>query len=598
MVLSLFACRVKKQGFVAHENTKKLNTKGISDVSPSESKAQTMFIKGEGYYLNQEYQKAIVLFDEVIGEKPAYGASYYKKAQCYDKLSQLSAAITNANTAVEKNPKSEAYSLFLIELYKKTDNYEQIIFTYLNLIENTKDAKHYMNLAEVYSILGKKEAQKRLNYLGKNDAESTKLATECEQKERNYYLLVAESLDKHEKEKGQRIEVLKSKQQTYLYLKEYEKAIAEGEKLVLLLPTDMSYRFTQADIIAKSKSLNDAILYMKNTVEKYPSSASARLVLAEFYKRNNQYIFFEKELDAAFSLPEVDLNQKIKLIDQMLSQSNNKDGLKTALDLSLRVVDAHPIAPQAHSILGDAYLMNKQPEEARNCFAKVVEMDKGHTKVWVELVNLDAQLKDYKSLLVHSKQAMEIFPEEYSFDLSYFEALKSTNKAEEGIQILEKTLQKVSGNPNAEFQVQMRLSEAYYEIKNHQKCFETFDKMLEFDPNNPLIINNFSYYLAESNTDLQKAESMMNRVVRSFPNELNYQDTYGWILYKIGRYSEALTYLENASKDGNSIALEHAGDAAFKNGELQKSMDYWTKAQKTGQASKEIQQKIDDKKIP
>ncbi len=164
--------------------------------------------------------------------------------------------------------------------------------------------------------------------------------------------------------------------------------------------------------------------------------------------------------------------------------------------------------------------------------------------------------------------------------------------------VLEKGLQQLSSGSAQEKDFRIRLGDVYFSLKEYKNCFAQYEKVMEYDPNNALVTNNYCYYLAEGGGDLNQAKAMMSRAVRLFPNDLNFQDTYGWILFKIGEYANALEYLKRASANGNGVVLEHTGDAAFKNNQLDLALDYWQKAFKTGEASAIIQQKINDKKIP
>ena len=65
------------------------------------------------------------------------------------------------------------------------------------------------------------------------------------------------------------------------------------------------------------------------------------------------------------------------------------------------------------------------------------------------------------------------------------------------------------------------------------------------------------------------------------PDEATYQDTYGWILYKLGRFIEAKEWLYKAlvnSQTESAVMVEHYADVLFKNGEKEEALKYWKKA--------------------
>ena len=63
---------------------------------------------------------------------------------------------------------------------------------------------------------------------------------------------------------------------------------------------------------------------------------------------------------------------------------------------------------------------------------------------------------------------------------------------------------------------------------------------------------------------------MSYRTVKAEPNNETYLDTYAWILFEKGRYTEARIYIEQALRnkgDKSRTIVEHAGDIYYMSGE-------------------------------
>jgi tetratricopeptide (TPR) repeat protein len=73
-----------------------------------------------------------------------------------------------------------------------------------------------------------------------------------------------------------------------------------------------------------------------------------------------------------------------------------------------------------------------------------------------------------------------------------------------------------------------------------------FEKALQLDPQNHLAMNDYAYALAEDGRDLEKALRLVRRAIAIKSNVGAYYDTHGWVLYKLGRYEEALRELRLA----------------------------------------------------
>lgn len=62
-----------------------------------------------------------------------------------------------------------------------------------------------------------------------------------------------------------------------------------------------------------------------------------------------------------------------------------------------------------------------------------------------------------------------------------------------------------------------------------------YEEMLEFDPNNATVLNNYAYGIAIHGGNLQLAEEMAAQALKQDPTNRNYIDTYATILEKRGK---------------------------------------------------------------
>ena len=64
-----------------------------------------------------------------------------------------------------------------------------------------------------------------------------------------------------------------------------------------------------------------------------------------------------------------------------------------------------------------------------------------------------------------------------------------------------------------------------------KELYAMYERILELDPSNLMILNNYAYYLVINGGDLKKAERMSERTIRENPNNPVFLDTYGWIMH-------------------------------------------------------------------
>lgn len=95
-----------------------------------------------------------------------------------------------------------------------------------------------------------------------------------------------------------------------------------------------------------------------------------------------------------------------------------------------------------------------------------------------------------------------------------------------------------------------------------------YETALRLDPDHPLSNNNLAYSLAVRGMELQRAHKLATKAVEAQPRNASFLDTYGWILFGLGKYDDAAEYLEKATNAGGASATvyEHLGDCYRKLG--------------------------------
>ena len=95
------------------------------------------------------------------------------------------------------------------------------------------------------------------------------------------------------------------------------------------------------------------------------------------------------------------------------------------------------------------------------------------------------------------------------------------------------------------------------------------------------MLNNYAYNLSLVQQDLDKAEQMSSVTIKKEPANSTYLDTYAWILYQKERYEEANMYISQALQNDtthSAVLLDHAGDIAYRLGDVEKAVDFWRQA--------------------
>ncbi len=79
-----------------------------------------------------------------------------------------------------------------------------------------------------------------------------------------------------------------------------------------------------------------------------------------------------------------------------------------------------------------------------------------------------------------------------------------------------------------------------------KKLKQAYEQILELDPENLIVMNNYAYFLATHKGDLKIAEDYSRYTIQAQPDNPVFLDTYAWILYLRGETQLAQMYIKQA----------------------------------------------------
>jgi tetratricopeptide (TPR) repeat protein len=107
-----------------------------------------------------------------------------------------------------------------------------------------------------------------------------------------------------------------------------------------------------------------------------------------------------------------------------------------------------------------------------------------------------------------------------------------------------------------------------------------FRKVLAADPQSSMALNYLGYMLADHNSKLDEALSMIKKAVELDPANGAYLDSLGWAYFKLGKYDLAVDNLLKASRHmgADPTVQDHLGDLYQKTGRLKLAAAHWERA--------------------
>lgn len=139
----------------------------------------------------------------------------------------------------------------------------------------------------------------------------------------------------------------------------------------------------------------------------------------------------------------------------------------------------------------------------------------------------------------------------------------------------------------------------FVSLRDTATAFTIYEQVLSIDPENVMTLNNYAYFMALRDSDLDRAAEMSLKTVTDQPDNGTFLDTYAFILFKKGDYERAKVYQEMAIEDtkpeeASAELYNHYGDILFKLGQTRLAVDNWRKALEKEPDNELIKRKIKD----
>lgn len=530
------------------------------------------FVEGVKYANLEEYDKA---YSELSSAKKLYpknSSILFKLAEVLKEQNRITEATLMTRDALELRKDNHFYYDLLAKLYLEQNQAEKAAEVYQKVIEEfPAEMNYYYELANAYIR-----------------ADQIKAAIEV-------YNTIEET-------SGINPKLSQQKQSLYLKIKKTDEALKEAQKVLEAYPENPQHLLSYAELLTNAGRIEEAIKIMEDLVEAHPNKGATHLILGELLMSQERSEEAFKELALGMAGADVPLQNKLRVMSKFMQQGLDPMIEDKAIELARILTETHPKNGQVYAVYGDVLLQDGQKQEAAKAYAKSARLDPSNFQLWRQIVGLDMELQMQDSLIVHSRKATEYFPNIAMFWFTLGNGLLDKEKYEEAIDAYEQARMLSGSDKQLLTQINSILGDAYYEIGEKKKSFESYAEALEINPGNEHAMNNYAYYLSLEGEQLETAANLAKKLVEKHPYSSTYLDTYGWVLYKQEKYEKAIEQLSKAVKalpqyGAHGEVYEHYGDALFQAGKTAEAVKYWKKAYESGGASQVIEKKIANKQL-
>lgn len=512
-------------------------------------------------------REAVKLYRLVIREKPDCDAAYYELGTIYMMSEREDEAREHLAEAYELQPDNQWYTL-----------------AYLNVLASEED---YGKAARIL--------KKKLRMQPEEVEWEYQLAhVRYSQNRPGRAIRILEGI---EKERGFSEKITLLKASIYESQGKYEMAGNEIEKVMKLFPEALQFRIVAAELSIKNGDEDAAAGYYHEILDMDSTNIFALTNLTDYYRKKNEYGKSFKYLIKSFRSGMIEFQRKLAIMSYYLSEDKFITQYPEEIEKMLKVLDEmHPQEADVKLMAADFYMEIRDYEEAYFKLKDYLEIKDGNYQIYMQTIMLANAASMNEELIKITEQALLAFPD--SADLRFFRGigLYEEDRYEELVENFEKVPFDNYSRGEYTMQANMLYAEALYRLQHYARSDSVFEQMIREDPGNYMVLNNYSYYLAERGEKLEKAREWSSQVIRNHPDNFTYLDTYAWVLYKIGHYEDAEKYILEALDKGGSNdpeVNEHAGDIQMALGSYEMAMSYYRKAIILGGDSSEVQEKID-----
>ena len=382
---------------------------------------------------------------------------------------------------------------------------------------------------------------------------------------------------------GQSVELSSAKLKAYQALNDTTGAIHEMRALLASAPTNADYNLAMGKMLFMFGYRDSAMVYYDKAQQYEPDNGLTYLTKAEYYLALGDTLNYDRQTYQALVSTDLDVESKLQiLVNYTKTLLSAKDTTHRTDHLFDVLIEQHPLEPQIRVLYSEYLMFIDNNEGAAEQIDYALNLDPTNKELWTRLMAYYLYAGNYEKAIEVGDKAIRLNPDNvelYSYLGSSCYSVKQYDKA---IEVYDKALAILdSTQVDDRSNLLSGKADVKFAMGDTIAAFALYDQSLDLNPDNPGTLNNYAYFLALSNRDLDKAERMSAKTIVADAANPTYLDTYAWVFYMRKEYTMAQLYIEmaiNNEEQPTSELFEHYGYILLANGDKQKALEQWRKA--------------------
>lgn len=239
-----------------------------------------------------------------------------------------------------------------------------------------------------------------------------------------------------------------------------------------------------------------------------------------------------------------------------------------------------PDFPLAQILVADILEADNRLEKANDLYASI---DRGSPFSWPARLSIAANLNrmDRIDEAVQRLEAMgkenPVLADSY---INLGDILRGRDRFAEAISAYDRAFNRIVKLERRHWTLLYARGIALERDKKWPRAEADFLKALEFEPEQPYVLNYLGYSWIDQGLHLERARKMIEKAVELRPNDGYIVDSMGWALYRIGDFDGAARELERAIelRPEDPVINDHLGDAYWKVGRRTEARFQWRRS--------------------
>ncbi|MCX6640096.1 MAG: tetratricopeptide repeat protein [bacterium] len=341
-----------------------------------------------------------------------------------------------------------------------------------------------------------------------------------------------------------------------------------------------------SDLMVQMDQMDSAAFYLERLVNDNPNDIRYRQNLANLYIRQNRLT------EAIAQLEQIRLEhpENWETLGQLSTLYIAQKNYDRALEVTLQLNDFNPNDDRICFTVASLFAQMKKTTEADSFFARAAKINPDDPRYYTNWAYLHLSQSNYSKAVEILKKGTAHHPTAADMWALLGSAYQQSKQDSLALKACDTALELDASQVGP----YITIGYIYDNRGDTDRAIEVYDQALTIAPEEPLVLNNYAYLLAQKGVRLNEALGMVEKALQKSPDNASYLDTIGWIYYMMGRYELANKFIAQALAldNKNAAVWDHLGDVYLAQGDKGQARSAWLKALEFDEKNIKIREKL------